>query len=385
MTRVVPILILCAACSSKRAPEPAQTGSAAPVTTAVVADAAPAIDAAPAAPDPHVRIAVFQEHGGYGYIDATGKKAFEGTFGTEAPFRGGRACVVVDKHDELIDEQGMVVAKRSGYWCDSLDFTDGFALLDDKVIDRNAKPVATIRFGGKAPDEVHQFSEGLAAVRFGTKWGFVDHTGKLVIEPRFGPDAEWKAGSDDAQDPEGNPMPPSDYYDYVGEIHDGLATARKGDLWGYIDKTGAFAIAPRFTDLPFHPEFHDGLAKFYDGKKVGFMDKTGKPAIAAIYDDATPFSEGVAGVHAERWKYVDRTGKTVFELDPAMTYGDSFSEGLAMIRKGELGKTGTTFCFVDHRGTIVIPCTLARGGTFDHGVAYVDGILIDRTGKKLWP
>jgi hypothetical protein len=55
------------------------------------------------------------------------------------------------------------------------------------------------------------------------------------------------------------------------------------------------------------------------------------------------------------------------------------------IRKGELGKTGTTFCFVDHRGTIVIPCTFARGGTFDHGVAYVDSVLIDHTGKKLWP
>lgn len=384
MRRACLILIVCAGCNSKRAHEAAQTGSAAPVAAAAVADAAPPIDAA-VAPDPHVRIAVFKEHGGYIYIDATGKQAFDGTFDTAPPFHGGRACVYADKSEQLIDEHGKVIAKRPGFVCASLDFTDGFAILDDKIVDPNVKPVATLRFNGKSPDDVHQFSEGLAAVRFGAKWGFVDHAGKLVIEPRFGPDVDWKPGPDDPTDPEGNPIPPPDFYDYVGEFHDGLAAARKGDLWGYIDKTGAFAILPRFAELPFHPQFHDGLAKFYDGKKVGFIDKTGKPVVPAIYDDATVFSEGVAGVHADHWKYVDRTGKTVFELDPAMTYGDSFSEGLAMIRKGELGKTGTTFCFVDHRGTIAIPCTFARGGTFEGGVAYLDSVLIDHTGKKLWP
>ena len=116
------------------------------------------------------------------------------------------------------------------------------------------------------------------------------------------------------------------------------------------------------------------------------MDHAGKPAIAADADDATPFAEGLAGMHrGDHWEYVDRTGKTLIKLPPEMTYGDSFSDGLAMIRKGELGKDGTRFCFVDHTGAVVIPCTFARGGTFHGGVAYLAGVLIDRTGKQLWP
>ena len=47
-------------------------------------------------------------------------------------------------------------------------------------IDRTGKIVIEARF-----DEARVFSEGLAAVRVGDKWGYVDPSGRMVIEPQF--------------------------------------------------------------------------------------------------------------------------------------------------------------------------------------------------------
>jgi hypothetical protein len=55
------------------------------------------------------------------------------------------------------------------------------------------------------------FSEGLAAVRIGRKWGYIDHTGKLVIPARF----------DDAK-----------------RFHGRYAVVSDRGRWSWIDKTG---------------------------------------------------------------------------------------------------------------------------------------------------
>ncbi len=54
-----------------------------------------------------------------------------------------------------------------------------------------------------------------------------------------------------------------------------------------------------------------------DGK-WGYIDKTGKIIIDPQYDDAWPFSEGLAAVmivdeETGKWGYIDKTGKYVWE------------------------------------------------------------------------
>jgi len=64
------------------------------------------------------------------------------------------------------------------------------------------------------------FSEGLAAVKVGDKWGFVDTTGRMAIEPQF---------------------------DFAAPFFDGLALVQMGTedaKRGYIDKTGSYVWKP---------------------------------------------------------------------------------------------------------------------------------------------
>ena len=92
--------------------------------------------------------------------------------------------------------------------------------------------------------------------------------------------------------------------------------------WGYIDHTGTIVVTPQF-DLAWH--FSEGLAFVRiggrDNGKWGCIDKTGKYIINPQFDDTWSFSEGLAAVKIggrffeEEGKggYIDKTGKYVWE------------------------------------------------------------------------
>lgn len=76
-------------------------------------------------------------------------------------------------------------------------------------------------------------------------------------------------------------------FDYAGEFSEGLAMVKVGDKWGYIDKTGEMVINPQF-DCPPHfnadanadaVEFSEGLAPIKISDKWGYTDKTGEMVI----------------------------------------------------------------------------------------------------------
>ncbi|MFH1515247.1 MAG: WG repeat-containing protein, partial [bacterium] len=88
------------------------------------------------------------------------------------------------------------------------------------------------------------------------KYGFIDKTGKIVINPQF--DETWHFSEDLA------PV-------IIGDIESGK--------WGFIDKTGKFVINPQFD---WARDFLDGLAwariggeGFLGTGKWGVIDKTG--------------------------------------------------------------------------------------------------------------
>jgi hypothetical protein len=111
---------------------------------------------------------------------------------------------------------------------------------------------------------------------------------------------------------------------------------RRGELdgkWGYIDHSGQFVIEPRFVDLA---NFSEGLAAVVPkgGGGYGYIDKTGAWAIKPQFGHAWEFSEGLAAVEnrAGKWGFIDASGKMAipFQFDAA----HHFSEGRAAVEIG---------------------------------------------------
>ena len=93
-------------------------------------------------------------------------------------------------------------------------------------------------------DEVRPFSEGLAAVRKGNQWGFIDAEGQLVID--FRSDLVWNTEADSTKtDITGIRYP---------KFLDGLCmnselTAEGIPLYGFIDAKGNQVIQPEFVNI----------------------------------------------------------------------------------------------------------------------------------------
>ena len=92
-----------------------------------------------------------------------------------------------------------------------------------------------------------------------------------------------------------------------------LYVAVEGGKCGFIDKTGKMVIEPQFDVAS---EFREGLAAVRIGSfetgKVGYIDTEGKFVINPIYDDAYDFSEGlsrvrIGDINTGKWGYGDRT------------------------------------------------------------------------------
>ena len=135
------------------------------------------------------------------------------------------------------------------------DFSEGLLLVEQHdvwfFIDTQGQQAFPETF-----ENAERFSEGRAPVEFGGKWGYIDRTGALVIEPIYD-DPRWFVGGvacpgllkekkpkDKVEtywygviDPDGNMVLPFEY-DSISWFRDGLARARKGETYGYIDLSG---------------------------------------------------------------------------------------------------------------------------------------------------
>ena len=129
-------------------------------------------------------------------------------------------------------------------------------------------------------DEAGYFQKGLAKVKIGDKYGYIDKTGKVVVPFK------------------------SEEADSIK-----LKPVRVGYEYGYIDQTGNTVIPPQFSEVR---DFNEGLASVSIDYKWGYIDKTGKIVIPLQFNEVGNFHEGLAGVEiGGKWGYIDKTGKIV--------------------------------------------------------------------------
>ena len=84
---------------------------------------------------------------------------------------------------------------------------------------------------------------------------------------------------------------------------------------GFIDATGRMVIEPVYDDAK---HFSEGLVVVGRNGKYGYVDPRGSVRIPLQFDRAQSFSEGLAQVRdAAGVRFIDQTGKTVIDMATA--------------------------------------------------------------------
>lgn len=218
----------------------------------------------------------------YGFIDHTGKFAILPTLLHAGDFSDGMVRVVLDGPCFVPGSGGCDIGEtvppnsgKKGELPPSCKFT---------FIDASGRVISAARFDG-----AKAFSEGLAPVKVGSLWGYINRGGAMAISPQF----------DDAM-----------------SFSDGVAAVRQGGFYGYIDKSGVLVIQAQFKQAS---DFHEGFA-YVGGREAGYsyIDHNGKQAFRGSFADATNFYHGLAHVQLSgsfqsgRFAYIDTSGKARF-------------------------------------------------------------------------
>lgn len=224
----------------------------------------------------------------------------------------------------FIDKTGKVVIDASKYES-VLGFSEGLAAVRDGqgwgFIDKDGKELMETRF-----QAVDSFSEGLAAVQVEDLWGFIDREGRMVIEPQYESANPFSEGiAVVVRGKSRNPSHPVEMDGSQSIVVQSRVVRRKRVLVGgptadlssdeaaqienkevlLIDRNGQTILTRSTEELQLNmherSRFSEGLIDAYDcaSRKIGFIDKTGGFVIEPRYRQAAPFSEGLARVAVE--------------------------------------------------------------------------------------
>lgn len=235
-----------------------------------------------------------------GYIDGTGALVVSNRYQKAEDHRGGRALVERDGKYGYIDRQGRERIELA--YEDAWPFDSGHAAVAVRdggktaygIIDVDGHYVVEPRYQYIGP-----FSSGVAVYRHRGLWGLLSASGDVLVEAQF------------TAEP--------------GRYASGLSPLADADgKWGYIGLRGTFAIPPRF-------HFSEGLGHVeLDNGLHGYVDSQGHMVIAAGFEDAFPFSEGLAAVkRGGRFGFIGRDGEWV--IPAQFLEALPFKQGLALV------------------------------------------------------
>ncbi len=208
------------------------------------------------------------------------------------------------------------------------------------------------------------------------QYGYIDRTGKWAIAPKASLAIGAKALSEGLIRFRAD-AEPAKSFNYK---------------WGYMNKAGQTIIAPKYKCAW---TFHDGLGAVSVNDKIGYIDGNGKFVIEPQFEESRPyfanscydFSEGRATVEVnEKCRLIDKSGKVIVEREHGFI--GPFSEHLAVFIVDRKLKG-----YLDLDGNVVIKPQFDKAESFSEGLAAVhfytgqpgkwEWGFIDKTGKVL--
>lgn len=223
--------------------------------------------------------------------------------------------------------------------------------------------------------DARDFNDGLARVKVSGKYGFINKKGQFIIEPKF-------------QDAE-------DFSEGYAIITDGTEYC---PLYGFINTNGIVQIKPQFRSAK---AFRNSRAAVMIGDKWGYIDKNGNLVVSPVFSTVCPYYEGLARVtydtqlRGNRWGFIDLNGEIIVPFIDKSKFGmyGGFSEGLAPVLFGDTNKTSQNhkeeYGYIDKTGRFIIEPRFRDATSFHDGLAHVvcdnNGIerrgFIDKSGK----
>lgn len=299
-----------------------------------------------------------------------------------------------------INNKGLV--QITPQYKDARSFSQGLAPVatgekEWKYIDKNGE----VKIAGPFLD-ADVFSEGLAGVSvpydlgggvMSFHKGYIDLTGKMVIQPAYNYVMPFKKGLAVASVSESTPAGYKSYQVLIDKTgkwlttqefvsisstpSDGLYAVKISgssglnsdtDVWGVIDSKGILQ-ASRFN---YQPYFSEGLATFSKDGRYGYMDKNGTVVIKPIYKSARAFSQGLAAVALDNaWGYINKKGETV--IKPAYISAGTFSDGVAVVNTGKSAFDNDKMSgVIDKTGKFIVPLQKCSIADFKNGKAIAE-------------
>jgi hypothetical protein len=264
----------------------------------------------------HDGLARFQTPSGqerkYGYMDKTGRVVIPPRFDDSGYFSEGLAWVSVFKERKrlygFIDKTGKIVIEPRFVYQPG-DFIDGLAKVIGQTSSGFIDHTGSFRITVESERSDDFFSEGLLAVIQGDppRGVYLKRDGEVALEIPF-----WQQRTAHQR---------SLYTIrrlQLAPFSEGLAPVLSFNKLGFIDRTGKVVIEPLFRETS---GFSEGLAAVKiigsDGQYVwGYIDRAGRFAIAPQFREAHPFAGGLAQVATAEGKnqLIDGTGKVVWQL-----------------------------------------------------------------------
>jgi len=198
--------------------------------------------------------------------------------------------------------QWKVSPSKKGEIANEVKMTMGF-------IDKAGKFVISPKY-----ENASQFHEGLAAVFTGSRWEYIDRTGKVRIQLP----TDCSSACDFSEGYAAVAIGGDKRYSMQG------IRSSNNAKWGFINQHGEMVIAPQFFSptWPWKTAFSGGLALVASGNdarhRYGFIDYKGNWVIALQFKDAYTFKNGAAAVCVgperfipEQWAVAEHAGKWI--------------------------------------------------------------------------
>lgn len=254
------------------------------------------------------------------------------------------------------------------YTSASMYSTDGLAAVSESTIEDSQITYYYIDTeGSKISNDTYYtaeiFTEGLAAVKIasGDNYIFVDKDGLPVITKGY-----------------------DDVYPFIN----GLAAVNENGFWGFIDTEGnevVTALYKQTTGIYTHDLIGVSEEDALSDATWYFINENGEQifGINAIYDELTPFYEGLAGVSTGgRWRFINTDGE--YEFTDSYNNTTGFSEGYAAVQSSDL-----LWGYISTNGEYALAAQYLEAGDFINGVAQVEFTdntwgYINTSGVTLW-